>query len=365
MSSPSRKPGPLTGVRIVEMAGIGPGPFAAMLLADMGADVIRVDRPGGTDPWMRRVVRRGRQTVTVDLKDQTQVAQIVRVVAQADALIEGFRPGVMERLGLGPEAMLALNPRLVYGRMTGWGQTGPLATTAGHDITYIAVTGTLDAIGPRDRPALPLNLVGDLGGGALYLVSGLLAGIISARTTGHGQVVDCAICDGVASLMAIFLDLADQGQWIEARESNLIDGGAPFYSTYECADGRHIAIGPLESQFYAQLCERIGIPAEADLVRFDPAQWPQMRARLAAIFKTRDRDDWARLLEGTDACVAPVLTLTEARDHSHLAARGVYREVDGVVHPAPAPRFSLTPTALDASVTAAVTLEEALSRWET
>ena len=363
MNAADRRQGPLRGVRIVEFAGIGPGPFAAMLLADMGADIIRVDRPGGADPWTKKIVRRGRPTVTADLKDPAQIAIVSRLVSRADALIEGFRPGVMERLGLGPEAMLALNPRLVYGRMTGWGQTGPLANSAGHDITYIAVAGALAAIGPRERPAVPLNLVGDFGGGALYLVAGLLAGIISARSTGRGQVVDAAMCDGAASLMAMFLDLAEQGRWQESREANLLDGGAPFYSTYECADGRYMAVGSLEPQFYRDLCERIGIPPGPEAARLDPANWPELRERLAAVFKTRDRDAWTALLEGTEACAAPVLTLSEARSHPHLAARGVYTEAGGAVHPAPAPRFSGTPTTLNTSYAEQISLDEALGRW--
>ncbi len=355
--------GPLAGLRIVEFAGIGPGPFAAMLLADMGADIVRLDRPGGADPYSRNVVARGRPTVTVDLKDPDDLAGTLALLSRADALIEGFRPGVMERLGLGPDAVLARNPRLVYGRMTGWGQDGPLAKAAGHDITYLAVTGALAAIGPEERPVPPLNLVGDYGGGALYLVAGILAGLLSAGRTGRGQVVDAAICDGAASLMAMFSELASQGRWSDRREANLLDGGAPWYRTYACSDGHHVALGPLEPQFYALFRRLTGLDADPDFDRRDdPAMWPVLRRKLEILFAGRTRDEWCRLLEGTDSCVAPVLTLGEAPHHPHLAARRSFVTHDGTVQPAPAPRFSATPSAIR-SVPAPVTLAEALRRW--
>ncbi|GJD51370.1 Acetyl-CoA:oxalate CoA-transferase [Methylobacterium crusticola] len=358
--APGRGTGPLAGLRVVEFAGIGPGPFAAMLLADMGAEVIRLDRPGGADPYSKLVVSRGRATVTANLKDPADVAATLELLDRADALIEGFRPGVMERLGLGPDTVLGRNPRLVYGRMTGWGQTGPLAQAAGHDITYIAVTGALAAIGPAAHPVPPLNLVGDYGGGSLYLVAGLLAALLSAGRTGRGQVVDCAICDGAASLMAMFCELSAQGRWSDRRAENLLDGGAPWYGTYACADGRHVALGALEPHFYARFRALVGLDADPDLDgREDPARWPLLRERLAALFRTRSRDAWCRLLEGSDACLAPVLTLSEAAAHPHLAARETFVTVEGTVQPAPAPRFSGTPSAIGtpaplASLTAAV-----------
>ncbi len=335
------KRAPLAGVRIVEFAGIGPAPFAAMLLADMGAQILRIDRPGGADPWTRAVIRRGRRSVTADLKNPADIAAVRALVARADALIEGFRPGVMERLGLGPEAMLALNPRLAYGRMTGWGQTGPLAQSAGHDITYIAISGALHAMGPAERPTSPLNLVGDMGGGALYLGLGLLAAILSARATGEGQVVDCAISDGAASLMAMFADLGAQGRWdFSAREANILDGGAPFYRAYACSDGKFLAVGALEPQFFAEFCRRIGIAPVAEAERMDPANWPALAARFAGILATKTRDQWAAIMEGSDACAAPVLTLDEAPRHPHNLARGAFAAMDGIVQPTPAPHFS-------------------------
>ena len=354
--------GALDGVRIVEFAGIGPGPFAGMLLADMGAEVIRVDRPGGADPYSRHVVTRGRPTIVADLKDAGDQRGVLALLERADALIEGFRPGVMERLGLGPEEVHSRNPRLVYGRMTGWGQTGPLAATAGHDLNFIAISGALAAIGPKGRPALPLNLVGDYGGGALYLVMGLLAGIIAARRTGLGQVVDCAICDGAASLMAMFTDLAAQGRWIDEREANVLDGGAPFYRTFACSDGNHIAVGPLEPRFYAQLCRLAGLD-ESGGDRNDPAAWPALHAKLEALFRTRTRDDWCAAFANSDACVAPVLSLSEAPSHPHLAARQTFVTVDGVTQPAPAPRFSRTPSRIRGVQPGALTLTQAAAAW--
>src|SRR5271154_2390531 len=276
--------GPLQGFRIVEFAGIGPGPFAAMLLADMGAELIRIDRPGEADPHSGHVVTRGRPSVMVDLKDPAQAARLIDLLENADALIEGFRPGVMERLGLGPDIVLARNPRLVYARMTGWGQSGPLARAAGHDINYIAITGALAAIGVAGQPVPPLNLVGDYGGGSLYLVAGVLAGLLSAARTGCGQVVDCAICDGAASLMAMFCELSAQGRWRDQRAANLLDGGAPYYRAYACADGRHIALGSLEPQFYAEFRKLAGLDGDRD---FDARDDAGLHAKLEALFLTK------------------------------------------------------------------------------
>lgn len=357
--------GPLAGIRIVEFAGIGPGPFAAMLLADMGADIVRIDRIGGSDPWSGKVVRRNRSTLELDLRNPVDIETALNLIKHADALIEGYRPGVMERLGLGPDTCLALNPRLVFGRMTGWGQDGPLAKTAGHDIGYIAITGALAAIGPRDRPVPPLNLVGDLGGGSLYLVMGVLAAIIHARASGEGQVVDCAICDGTVSLMSMFSDLVAQTKWQLERETNVLDGVAPYYGVYECSDGKHIAVGALEPQFYAQLCQSLGRAVDDEGFRTDPRNWPSLRAAFATIFKTQTQPHWCAVFEGSDACFAPVLTLDEAPLHPHLAARQTFVEANGLVQPAPAPRFSKTPGDIRAAESTHTDAQSVLRRWQT
>ncbi len=354
--------GPLAGLRVVELAAIGPVPFAAMLFADMGADVIRVARPGAPALKPHDIVERGRRVVELDLKSDAGAATALGLIAHADVLLEGFRPGVMERLGLGPETALARNPRLVYGRMTGWGQTGPLARAAGHDIDYIALSGALHAIGERDRaPLPPLNLLGDFGGGALYLVVGALAAIFEARRSGRGQVVDCAIVDGATSLLTFIYAALARGEWHDARASNLLDGGAPFYGTYACADGGYIAVGALEPQFHAELIERLGLDAEAFKDRDDPASWPLLRRILEDTFVRRPRREWCELLEGTDACFAPVLGLREVAEHPHAAARGLMASLDGVDCPAPAPRFSRTPSAL-ASVQAQLHDATAIAR---
>jgi alpha-methylacyl-CoA racemase len=341
--------GPLRGIRVVEMAGIGPGPFCAMLLADLGADVVRVDRIDSRDrgvdfPPRFDLLNRNKRSVALDLKSEAGRAAALRLVARAEILIEGFRPGVMERLGLGPEACRAVNPRLVFGRMTGWGQEGPLAGAAGHDLNYIALAGALDAIGrPGERPAIPLNLVGDFGGGALYLALGVLAALIEARLSGQGQVVDASIVDGTASLMTMLLAMRQMGAWPGGRGENLLDGGAPFYDCYETRDGRHIAVAALESRFYAELLDRLGLKDAALPHQHDRGGWSALRERFAGIFRTRTRDEWCRILEGTDACFAPVLGLDECAAHPHNLARGVFVTVEGVVNPAPAPRFSRTP----------------------
>ncbi|KLL11170.1 MULTISPECIES: CaiB/BaiF CoA-transferase family protein [Protofrankia] len=341
--------GPLRGLRVVELAGIGPGPFAAMLLADLGADVIRVDRPGEANdivPPAVDVLRRGRRSVAIDLRSPDGVRAVLDLAERADVLIEGYRPGVAERLGVGPRDCWARNPRLVYGRMTGWGQDGPLAPTAGHDIGYIAITGALHALGRQgEEPAVPVNFLGDFGGGSLYLVVGVLAAVFEAARSGRGQVVDAAIVDGAASLTAMVYGLLAAGQWRDERGVNLLDTGRPWYDVYRTADDNWVAVGPLEPKFYAQFMTLLGLaPDEAE--RADPAAWPALRERIAAAFAQRTRDEWAKVFEGTDACVAPVLNLTEAAGHPHLAARGTFIEVDGVRQPAPAPRFSRTPPAV-------------------
>ena len=342
--------GPLAGVRVVELAGIGPAPFCCMALADMGAAVIRVDRTAPADlglPGDPRLalLNRGRRSVAVDLKAPEGAAVVRRLAADADILVEGFRPGVTERLGLGPDDLLALNPRLVYGRMTGWGQDGPLARAAGHDLNYIALAGALDPIGDAGGPPVPpLNLVGDFGGGALYLAFGLVCALLEARHTGAGQVVDAAIVDGVAHLMTDIHGKIAAGRWSPERGGNLLSGATPFYATYATRDGRHVAVGAIEARFFRELLHRLGIAAEAP--QHDPAGWPALRERLAATFRTRTRDEWVALLEGTDACFAPVLTPEEARDHPHLLARGTFVTVDGVRQPAPAPRFGRSATAV-------------------
>jgi alpha-methylacyl-CoA racemase len=344
-TSTSVASGPLAGFRIVEFAGIGPGPFACMMLADMGAEVITLDRPGANKNH-KSAAGRGRKVVEIDLKNETSLAEALALLEHADALIEGFRPGVMERLGLGPDAVLARNPRLVYGRMTGWGQDGPLAQAAGHDINYISVTGALAAIGPTERPVLPLNLVGDFGGGALYLVTGVLAALLEAGKSGKGQVVDAAMCDGAASLMSMFFDLAAAGRWTEARESNFLDGGAHFYGVYQCACGHSISIGSIEPQFYALLRQLAGLSDHAFDAHMEREAWPLLKQKLAGIFKTKTRDEWCRIMEGTDVCFAPVLTMAEAPLHPHMAARKTFVKRHGVTQPAPAPRFSRTPSTI-------------------
>ncbi|MFD7816742.1 CaiB/BaiF CoA transferase family protein [Streptomyces sp. NPDC059785] len=341
--------GPLTGVRVLELAGIGPGPFAAMLLADLGADVVRVDRPGGTglaiDPD-HDITNRSKRSVVVDLKAGDGPARVLDLAARADVLIEGYRPGVAERLGVGPGDCHARNPALVYGRMTGWGQEGPLAPRAGHDIAYLAPTGTLGMIGTSGGPpVVPANLLGDYAGGSLYLVVGVLAALHHARATGEGQVVDAAIVDGAAHLASMIHGMLAAGGWQDRRGANLLDGGCPFYGTYETADGRYMAVGALEPQFYAEFVRILGIAEQAPGQR-DLARWDELRETVAARFKTRTRDEWTALFEGSDACVAPVLSLREAPHHPHLAARGTFTDHGGITQPAPAPRFSATPTSV-------------------
>lgn len=338
--------GPLTGLKVIEMAGIGPGPMCAMLLADLGAKVLRIDRvePSGLGtprPARTNVLLRNRDILALDLKKPASVELALKLIADADMVIEGFRPGVMERLGLGPDVCLARNPKLIFGRVTGWGQEGPMAMAAGHDIDYIALTGALHAIGRAgQKPVPPLNLVGDFGGGALYLAFGLMAAWYEMQRSGKGQVVDTAMVDGAANLMASAFGGLGGGAWIDERESNITDGGSPFYDVYECADGKFLACGPIEAKFYAEFLTRIGFDVATMPPQHDRKHWPETKARIAAALRTKTRDEWAALLETTDSCVAPVLSMTEAPKHAHNVARKAFVEVDGIVQPAPAPRFS-------------------------
>lgn len=343
--------GPLAGVKVVEFAGLGPGPFAAMLLSDLGADIVRIARKGAPDPMPFDVDQRGRRCVEIDLKDPASVEIALRLAEKAELLIEGFRPGVMERLGLGPEVIHARNPALVYGRMTGWGQNGPYAKTAGHDLNYLAISGGLHAIGTAERPVVPLNLAADYGGGAMFLVSGLLAALLHARATGEGQVVDVGMSDNAAYLMTIFYAMFNSGNWHDERESNIIDGGAPFYGVYRCADGKWISIGSIEPQFYALLIEKTGAN-ELTGKQNDQANWPERREILQRIFQTKSREEWCTILEGTDVCFAPVLSLQEAPGHPHNVARETFTQVDGQLVPSPAPRFSRTPASIQGGVAA-------------
>lgn len=335
--------GPLAGYRIIELAGIGPGPFCGMMLSDMGAEVIRVERPAKDGRRPRDVLARNRKSLAVDLKRPEGVEAVLRLCEGADALFEGFRPGVTERLGLGPDDCMSRNPKLVYGRMTGWGQEGPMAQAAGHDINYIGLSGALHAIGRAgERPVPPLNLVGDFGGGGMYLAFGLVCGLLEAQRSGKGQVVDAAMVDGAASLMSMFFSFAAQGGFKPERGTNLLDGGAHFYDTYETKDGKHVCIGSIEPQFYALLVEKAGLDRELFAPQMNPEHWPSLKHELAEVFKTRNRDDWCEIMEGTDICFAPVLSLFEAPEHPHNVARKTFVEVEGLVQPAPAPRFSRT-----------------------
>ncbi|MBH63116.1 MAG: carnitine dehydratase [Alphaproteobacteria bacterium] len=344
--------GPLQGIRIVEFAGLGPGPFCGMLLSDLGAEVIRIDRQqalaGRVDHDPRsQVMNRGRRSIAVDLKNPDACAAVLRLINQSDALIEGYRPGVMERLGLGPETCMAGNPRLIYGRMTGWGQDGPLAMAPGHDINYIALTGTLNAIGRRDAPPTPpLNLVGDFGGGA-YLAMGLLAAILEAKTSGKGQIVDTAMVDAAASMMAYFFGFSASGYWSDERGSNYLDSGSPFYDTYETSDGKWIAIGSVEAKFWEQTWQLLGLDLADMPPQHDRGNWQDTKAKVTAAVKQKSRDEWTRIFDGQEACVAPVLSIPESASHPHIAARQTVVNFEGIEQPAPAPRFSRTSAELD------------------
>ena len=358
--------GPLTGIRVVEMAGIGPGPFTAMMLSDLGAEVIRVDRLSHKGIGHRaNVLNRGRKSIAVDLKNPRGVETTLRLIEQADVVLEGFRPGVMERLGLGPEKCLSVNPRLIFGRMTGWGQTGPLSQAAGHDINYISIAGALGAMGYADRPpAPPLNLVGDFGGGAMYLLTGILAALVERATSEQGQIIDAAMSDGTASLLSPFFGLMAMSMWTTDRFSNRLDGGAFYYGSYECSDGRYISIGSLEPQFYALLLEKAEITDPEFQEQLDEAAWPAKREKLTQLFKTKTRQQWCDIMEGTDVCFAPVLDLKEAPNHPHNIDRKTFVELDGVVQPAPAPRFSRTQGEIQGpAAMAGEHTREVLSAW--
>jgi alpha-methylacyl-CoA racemase len=360
--------GPLKGYRIVEIAGIGPGPFACMMLADMGADVIRLERPTGArgvDAIPANVLNRGRRSVGIDLKHPDAVELTLRLVEGADALIEGFRPGVAERLGIGPAACLARNPRLVYGRMTGWGQDGPYASMAGHDINYIALAGALAHFGrPGEAPVPPINMVGDFGGGGMLMAFGVVCALLEAKSSGQGQVVDASMVDGSATLMAMVHGLHAMGFWDLERGRNIIDGGAHFYDAYETADGQYVSIGSIEPQFYAELLRITGLDGEDLPAQMDRSQWPALKERVAALFKQKTRAEWCELMEGTDVCFAPVLTLEEAPQHPHNVARKTFVEVAGVTQPAPSPRFSRTPGEISRPPSApAADTDDALADW--
>jgi alpha-methylacyl-CoA racemase len=334
--------GPLSGLRIIELGGIGPGPFAGMLLADHGAEVIRIDRPGFV-PGKADTMLRSRKLVHLDLKKSEDLSTVRALVKTADGLIEGYRPGTVERLGIGPEILIADNPRLVYGRMTGWGQTGPYARLAGHDINYIALTGALEAIGPADRPVPPLALIGDLGGGGVMLAFSMCSALLHAQRTGLGQVIDCAMVDGAALLMTMFYELSAKGAWRDGREANLLDGGAHFYRVYETSDRKFVSVGAIEPQFYAALLDRLGLTDDQDFAQhMDPTRWPKARNRLTTLFRTKTRDEWCKLFANSDACFAPVLSMSEAPAHNSAAIRESFVCVEGVTQPAPMPRFSET-----------------------
>jgi alpha-methylacyl-CoA racemase len=358
---------PLAGIRVLELAGLGPAPYGGMLLADLGADVLRIDRAGGAElfPVENAPVDRGRRSLLLDLKDPESADLCLRIIEKADVLIEGFRPGVMERLGLGPDTALSRNPKLIYGRMTGWGQDGPLAKTAGHDLTYLALTGTLDAIGPAGGAPIPsLNIIGDMGGGGAFLVIGILSALLERQKSGLGQIVDAAILDGTVSQLAVILGMRAGGLWGRARGENILDGGAPFYRTYRCSDGKYIAAGALEPKFFAALVKGLGLDADQLAPRqYDRAGWPAMQKEFEAIFAAKTRDEWATHFAAADACVAPVLDFDEAARHPHNAARSTFVEVDGALQPPPAPRFSRSLMALAGHSLPGEGGEEALKDW--
>jgi len=362
--------GPLEGVKILEIAGIGPGPFAAMMLSDMGAEVLRIDRAqnvgsGRGAPPPGDLLARNRRNVAVDLKNPEGVATVLELVASADGLLEGFRPGVMERLGLGPDVCLERNPGLVYGRMTGWGQEGPMATAAGHDINYIALAGALDPIGRRGQaPVPPLNLVGDFGGGGMFLAFGMVCALVERERSGQGQVVDAAMVDGAAVLMTMMHAMRGWGAWNDERGTNILDTGAHFYDVYETADGRYVSIGSIEPQFYKELLEKTGLEGEDLPHQMDRSQWESLKERMAEIFRTKTRDEWCEIMEGSDVCFAPVLSMGEASEHPHMKHRETFREFEGVLQPAPAPRFSRSVAEITRREAAAGEhTDEALSEW--
>ena len=359
--------GPLKGIKVIEMVGLGPGPLCAMMLADMGAEVIRIDRPGGNlfSGRSADLLGRNRKSVAVDLKKPEGVETVLRLVEQADALLEGFRPGVMERLGLGPDDCLARNPKLIYGRMTGWGQDGPMAQGAGHDINYIALAGALHAIGEAGgKPIPPLNLVGDFGGGGMFLAFGMVCGLLETQKSGQGQVIDCSMVEGTAVLMGMFYAMHQSGMWKDERGSNMLDGASHYYNTYETQDGKWISVGSMEPQFYAELVKLSGANPELFAKQHDASRWPQCKEELARIFKTKTRDEWNDIMEGGDVCYAPVLSLAEAPHHPHNVARETFIEMDGMTQPAPAPKFSRTkPEVQHGPLPAGSNTEEVLAAW--
>ena len=357
--------GPLTGVKVVEIAGIGPGPFCAMMLADMGAEVIRVDRKGARGGGKFDILQRGRKSIAVDLKKPEGVETVLKLIEKADALIEGFRPGVMERLGLGPDVALKRNPKIIFGRMTGWGQEGPMAHAAGHDLNYIALTGMLHSMGRADQPPTPpLNLVGDFGGGGMMLAFGVVCAILEAKNSGKGQVVDAAMTDGASVLGAMMFGFHASGMWTNDRYANMLDGGAHFYDCYECADGKYVSIGSIEPQFYALLLEKTGINDPEFEHQHDKSKWPALKEKVATVLKTKTRDEWSEIMEGTDVCFAPVLNLEEAVKHPHNVARKTFVEIEGVPQPAPAPRFSRTEATIQRPpAQAGQHTDEALKEW--
>jgi len=363
--------GPLAGVKILEIAALGPAPFASMMLADMGAEILRIDRAERVEGGERDApppldfLSRGRRSVGLDLKSPAGVELLLKLVETADVILEGFRPGVMERLGVGPEVCLARNPRIIFGRMTGWGQEGPLAQAAGHDINYIALAGALEPIGRRgEKPLPPLNLVGDFGGGGMLLAYGIACALVERARSGKGQVVDAAMVDGAAALMTFFHAAQQAGWWKPERGTNLLDGGAPFYDTYETSDGKYIAVGAIESKFYAELIAKLGLASEDLPDQMDRSRWEEQRERFAGLIKTRTREAWCEILEGTDACFAPVLSLAEASEHPHLRARGTFVEIAGALQPGPAPRFSRTPCRISGPPPhAGQHTDEALADW--
>ncbi|HCS44030.1 MAG TPA: carnitine dehydratase [Pseudomonas sp.] len=363
--SDAKPQGPLAGIRVVEFAGLGPAPFACMLLSDLGADVVTICRPETRLNDASNITGRGRRSVAGNIKDSHVRDQVLSLLAHADVLVEGFRPGVMERLGLGPEALAQLNPGLIYGRVTGWGQEGPLAQTAGHDINYIALSGALHAMGPANgAPVVPLNLLGDYAGGSLYLVCGILAALHERQSSGLGQTIDAAITDGTFSLLSTFRAHLLRGQAVERRGSNLLDGGAPFYGVYATADRKHIAIGAIEPQFFALLCEQLGVSQDLREAQYDRHRWPLLHAEFSTLFARESQSQWCELLQGTDCCFAPVLPLSEAMNHPHNIARKAFVDVEGTMHPAPAPRFSRTPATIQSPSPEVFTpLEEVLKHW--
>ncbi|MBI9076487.1 MAG: CoA transferase [Desulfatibacillum sp.] len=344
--------GPLEGVTIIELAGIGPGPFCGMMLADMGATVIRVDRtsPGGLGSLPKDVLARGRKSIAINLKNPAGAALVLKLCEKADALFEGYRPGVAERMGVGPQDCMKVNPKLVYGRMTGWGQEGPMANAAGHDINYISLSGALHAIGRKgEAPVPPLNLVGDFGGGGMILAFGMVCALLEAQKSGKGQVVDAAMVDGSATLMGMFFTFKNLGMWNEERQTNFLDGAAHFYDAYETSDGKYISIGSIEPQFYELLIQKAELDRDKFGVQMDPTKWPELKKEITAIFKQKTRDEWCKIMEGTDVCFAPILSLSEAPEHPHNKARKTFVELDGVLQPAPSPRFSRTRAQLTTS----------------